>query len=117
MKIHRIGIGEIAILTIVFSGVFSELIVMTVDSTVVLDFEETREYETGRKSYFFSGVGNVTTWGARDCNCIGDFLNKQNIASTTHSVEELADLVEQYLIKEYRPHKLNLDDVGYHVAG
>lgn len=104
-------------MTIVFSGVLPKLIVMTVDSAVVLGFEGSREYETGRKSYFVPGVGNVTTWGARDCNRIGDFLDKQKISSGTHSVEELADLVEQYLIKEYRPHELNLDDVGYHVAG
>ena len=104
-------------MTIVFSGILPDLIVMTVDSAVALNFEDSREYETGRKSYFFSGVGNVTTWGARDCNRIGDFLYKQNIAFNTHSVEELANPVEQYLVKEYRPHELNLDDVGYHVAG
>jgi len=104
-------------MTVVFSGVSSDLIVMTVDSAVTLDSEESREYVTGRKSYLISGVGNVTTWGARDCNRIGEFLDKQNIASSTHSVEELADLVEQYLVREYRPHELNLDDVGYHVAG
>jgi len=104
-------------MTIVFSGALPNLIVMTVDSAVVLDYKDSREYETGRKSYVVSGVGNVTTWGARDCNRIGEFLDKQNISSKTHSVEELADLVEQYLKKEYRPHELELDDVGYHVAG
>lgn len=104
-------------MTIVFSGVLPDLIVMTVDSAIALDFEDSREYKTGRKSYFVSGVGNVTTWGARDCNRIGDFLDKQKISSGTYSVEELAGLVEQYLIKEYRPHELNVDDVGYHVAG
>ena len=111
------GIKESAPMTIVFSGVLPDLIVMTVDSAVALDFEDSREYETGRKSYFVPGVGNVTTWGARNCNLIGDFLDKKKISSGTHSVDELADLVEQYLIKEYRPHELNLDDVGYHVAG
>jgi len=104
-------------MTIVFSGVLPNLIVMTVDSAVVLDYKDSREYKTGRKSYVVSGVGNVTTWGARDCNRIGEFLDKQKIPSKTHPVEELADLVEQYLKKEYRPHELELDDVGYHVAG
>jgi hypothetical protein len=104
-------------MTVVFSGVLADMIVMTVDSAVVLDFENSREYETGRKSYMFSGVGNVTTWGARDCNRIGEFLDKQKISSGSHSVDELTDLVWQYLTEEYRPDELNLDDVGYHVAG
>jgi hypothetical protein len=90
---------------------------MTVDSAVVLDFKNSREYETGQKAYYFAGVGNVTTWGARDCNNIGGFLDKQEISPATHSIEELADLVEQYLTREYRPSELGLDDVGYHVAG
>jgi hypothetical protein len=111
------GISESALMTIAFSGVLPDLIVMTVDSAVTLDFEKSREYVTGRKAYFVAGVGNVTTWGTRDCNSIGEFLDKQKISSATHSVEELADLVNQYLIKEYRPRELGLDDVGYHVAG
>jgi hypothetical protein len=115
--LYRIVVMENAKMTIVFSGVFDKLIVMTVDSAVTLDFNGTREYETGRKSYFYSGVGNVTTWGARDQNFIGKFLDSQNINSSTHSVEELTNLVEQYLKKEYRPHELALGDVGYHIAG
>jgi hypothetical protein len=105
-------------MTIVFTAVLpTDVIVMTVDSAVMLYFGNHREYEKGRKAYCFPGVGCVTTWGARDHNCIGEFLDRQEISHETHSVTDLADRVEQYLKKEYRPHELNLDDVGYHVAG
>lgn len=50
-------------MTIVFSAVVPHFVVMTVDSAVTLEFEDSREYTTGRKSYFFWGVGCVTTWG------------------------------------------------------
>jgi hypothetical protein len=90
---------------------------MAVDSAVTLDFGDTREYTTGRKSYFYSGVGCVTTWGTRDGNRIGTFLEEQHISPENHSVENLADLVYEYLTKEYRPDELDYDDVGYHIAG
>ena len=104
-------------MTIAFSGASPSLIVMTVDSAVVNDFADHREYEKGRKAYCFQGVGCVTTWGERVGNCIGLFLDGKNISSKTHSVEELADLVDQYLRNEYRPHDGDPSDVGYHVAG
>lgn len=104
-------------MTIVFSAVSPDLIVMTVDSAVALDFKDHREYETGQKSYFFRGVGCVTTWGARDHNRIGDFLDRQEVPPNSYTVHDLADLVLQYLKEEYRPHELNLVDVGYHIAG
>ena len=44
-------------------------------------------------------------------------MYKQKVDPTNHSVNELADLVNQYLRQEYRPDELNLDDMGYHVAG
>jgi len=107
-------------MTVVFSGVLPHLhlIVMTVDSAVARDFKDSpREYTTGQKCYPVPGVGYVTTWGARDHNRIGEFLEKQEVSPDSHSVNDLADLVNQYLTEKYRPHKLNLDDVGYHVAG
>lgn len=106
-------------MTIVFTGLLADhLIVMTVDSAVTLDFEDSpREYDKGRKAYCFPGVGCVTTWGARDHNRVGEFLDRQEISAHSHSVNDLADLVWQYLTEHYRPRELNLDDVGYHVAG
>jgi len=105
-------------MTVAFTAVSSKLIVMTVDSAITRDFESGyREYDTGRKSYSFPGVGCVTTWGALDMNKIGEFLDKQKISAISHSVNELASLVHYYLVHEYRPHELGLDDVGYHVAG
>ena len=105
-------------MTIVFSCVSDKLIAMTVDSAVVKDFDSgNREYTTGRKAFLFDGVGCVATWGARDANLIGDYLQKQNISSASHSVIDLADLVETYLTKVYNPEQMGLDDVGYHVAG
>lgn len=90
---------------------------MTVDSAVTLHFPDKREYSTGRKAYLYPEVGCVATWGARDGNQIGRFLEQHKINSGSHSVEELRSLVYQYLTDEYRPHDCNLDDVGYHIAG
>ncbi len=90
---------------------------MTVDSAVTKEFGNSREYELGRKSYFFDRVGCVTTWGVRDANKIGSYLDKLGISPERHSVVELADFVFTYLTEEYKPHELNFDDVGYHVAG
>jgi len=67
-------------MTVVFSGVLPRiLIVMTVDSAVTKQFETHREYDTGRKAYWFSGVGCVTTWGARDTR-LGLFLDSTTLS-------------------------------------
>jgi hypothetical protein len=105
-------------MTMVFTSASSNVIVMTVDSAVTLDFEDShREYDTGRKLYAYPGVGCVGTWGARDGNQIGLFLCEQAISPSKHSVGDLADLVYQYLTEEYQPSDYNLSEVGYHVAG
>jgi hypothetical protein len=104
-------------MTIVFSAILPQLIVMAVDSAVTLDFGNSREYRLGRKSYFYPGVGCVTTWGVRDANRIGDYLERLQISPGRHTVEDLADFVYQYLLQDYRPDQLGFDDVGYHVAG
>jgi hypothetical protein len=105
-------------MTIVFSCVSHKLIAMTVDSTVILDFDDGhREYSTGRKAYLLDGVGCIATWGVRDGNRLGDYLQKQNISAATHSVTDLADLVYSYLTTEYRPKDRGFDDVGYHISG
>ena len=105
-------------MTIVFSAVSHDLIVMSVDSAVTLDFEDSRrEYDTGRKSFLYPGVGCVATWGARDGNQIGIFLDKQGLSPENHSVVDLANLVFEYLTEEYQPRECGLDDVGFHVAG
>lgn len=44
-------------------------------------------------------------------------MDRQKIAPDSHSIYDLATLVYRYLTEEYRPHELNLGDVGYHVAG
>ena len=92
---------------------------MSVDSVITNEFNNgaTVEYEEGKKAYFFKGIGCVATWGERVGNQIGRFLNEQNLAPESHSVEDLARLVNQYLIEDYRPHEDGLVDVGYHVAG
>lgn len=105
-------------MTVVFTSVLPQtLISMTVDSAVKREFRVHREYDTGRKAYWFAGVGCVATWGSRDNNHIGRFLEGQNISATSHSIRDLINLVEMYLTQEYRPRELQLDDVGYHVAG
>jgi hypothetical protein len=105
-------------MTVIFTAATDQLIVMTADSAVTLEFQDgRREYETGRKVYQYAGVGCVATWGARNHNRIGQFLEHQNITSSSHSVDDLAELVYQFLTTIYRPDELMLDDVGYHVAG
>jgi len=104
-------------MTIVLSIASPMIIVMTADSAITLDFENSREYSTGRKAYFISGVGCITTWGSRDHNNIGPYLAIKNISRDTHNIYDLADIVYEYLTSEYKPDQLGLDDVGYHVAG
>jgi hypothetical protein len=79
-------------MTIVLSAASPSLIVVSVDSAVTRDFRDGREYSTGRKAYLFPGVGCVATWGARDGNQIGRFLENK-ITSREHAVEELRSLV------------------------
>src|SRR5215203_5890685 len=84
-----------------FFALSDRLIVMTADSAVTLDFEDHREYDTGTKAYPFNGIGCVTAWGERTGNRIGEFLKlRQKISSVTHSIDDLANLVNQYLTKE-----------------
>jgi len=104
-------------MTIVFSAASPYLIAMTSDSAVTLDFGDSREYSTGRKSYSFPGIGCISTWGARDGNRIGEFLNKVGILANKHSVIDLANYVYDYLTQEYKPDQIGLGDLGYHVAG
>jgi len=103
--------------TIIFSAAMEQLIVMTVDSAITNEFGDWREYDSGKKWYKYDGVGCVATWGARDGNRIGQFLEGQSISFDTHSIDDLICLVNRYLREEYRPHENNLGDVGYHVAG
>lgn len=107
-------------MTVVFSAVSPlHLILMTVDSAVTLEFTEQdrREYHESVKVYRFGGVGCVGLWGAMDGNRVGEFLREQNISSQSHSVVDLANLVNEYLKQEYRPHERGVGEVGYHVAG
>lgn len=104
-------------MTIVFSVIMQQLIVMSADSAVTLDFGDKREYREGRKSFFYPGIGCVTTWGARDGNHIGNYLENLHLSPEQHTVENLALFVYEYLSLVYCPSQTGLDDVGYHVAG
>ncbi len=104
-------------MTIIFSGASIRLIAMTVDSVVTDDFGDFQEYHEGQKAYSFPGVGCVATWGERTGNKIGRFLSEQKISPSTHTVNDLAELVFEYLTTDYQPHKDNLGNVGYHIAG
>ena len=104
-------------MTIVFSITTKDFILMSADSAITVSYENAREYETGEKSYFFDGVGCVTTWGSKDHNKIGSYLSQVNISPGTHDISDLSKLVSRYLIEEFCPRELNLDDVGYHVGG
>jgi len=105
-------------MTMIFSGATSCLIVMSVDSVERKDYGDGPAYDNDvRKSYIYEGVGCVTTWGARDGNRIGFFLEEQLISPQNHSVVELARLVEHYLKNEFKPQEIGLHDVGYHIGG
>jgi hypothetical protein len=120
VRIYAENIGEKNfIMTIVFSIAFQDLIIMTADSCVTEYSENsvTTNFTIGRKAYNYPGVGCVTTWGARDQNLIGRYLETKRISPDNHSVEDLANIVNEYLTKEFRPDELNTDMVGYHVSG
>ena len=89
-------------MTLIFSSISDKLVVMSTDSAITNQFEDHNEYVTGLKSHLFSGVGCVTTWGERVGNRIEDFLFKQNISPQRHSIKDLADLVNLYLIGHWR---------------
>jgi hypothetical protein len=92
---------------------------MGVDSAVTLQFtnRREREYQEAPKVYRFLGVGCVGLWGAMDGNRVGEFLHSQDICPRTHSIVDLANLVDRYVREQYRPDERTVGDVGYHVAG
>lgn len=104
-------------MTVVLSIAGPDFIIMAADSAVTLDFGDSREYNLGRKSYFYPGIGCVTTWGTRDGNQIGRFLNAALDSLDRPNVDDLANLTFEYLTEEYKPGEVGLDDVGYHIAG
>jgi hypothetical protein len=91
--------------------------VLSADSAVTVNYTDGHRYEAGLKAYMYPGVGCVATWGSRTRNHIGFFLRNQNISPATHSIDDLADLVNRYLKHEYRPDDPDEGDVGYHVTG
>jgi hypothetical protein len=93
-------------------------IVMAADSAVVHDFDHgVREYDTGRKLWHVPTVGFVATWGARDSNGISRHLTDQWSDVAGRTIGDLARSVHSYLVGDYRPDELGLQDVGYHIAG
>jgi Uma2 family endonuclease len=107
-------------MTIVLSGIFSSeppIISMTVDSAEKQIFSDETKYREGKKLFEFEGIGCVSTWGARDGNRVADFLRQQELSPDNHTIIDLAQLVEKYLVYDYKPKENNKDEVGYHVAG
>jgi hypothetical protein len=104
-------------MTVVFTAVSQKVVLMAVDSAVQLDFGTSREYDTGRKLWWFPGVGGVSTWGARDANHIGRFLEREWSVPGSRDVEALARDVHGFLVGEFAPDLDQRPDVGFHVAG
>lgn len=104
-------------MTIVLSIATGSIITLTVDSAMMKDFSDHREYETTRKAWKFDGVGCVATWGALTGNKIGAFLKSQRIHPSTHSIDDVATLVDNYLRNQYKPHEISPEDVGYRIVG
>jgi len=104
-------------MTVVLTIMTPSLIVMTADSAVTLEFQSHREYERGRKSYFYDGIGCITVWGALGHNRVGQFVETRGLSRASHSVQDLGLVVDEYLHCEVRPHLTGVGEVGYHVAG
>ncbi len=105
-------------MTMVFSIAFPDFIVMANDCAVVKDFADgSAEYDTGRKFFACDGVGCVTMWGARDGNNLIAHLTSLGLTGDKHSVEDLAFLVNRYLVEDYAPHRYSLADTGFHIGG
>ena len=105
-------------MTMIFSAATYGFIVMTVDSAVTNEFENSREYDTGKKFYIYDGIGCVTTWGERVGNKIGTFLRGRKVScliSTRYRTDVTLSL--SILKKNIRLTRPNSDDIGYHVAG
>lgn len=104
-------------MTLALSSASQWLIVMTVDSAITREFGDRREYDIQPKSFPFDGIGVVATWGELAGNTIYTHLMRAGVKPGTHTVEDLAELVNEYLRNVYRPDEIGLSDVGYHVAG
>lgn len=108
-------------MTMLFTSISAQadMIAMTVDSAVSLESSTSdfHEFRVGSKSCYFEDVGCVATWGARNHNEFKKFLDQQSISKHRHSVNDLADMILKYLTDVYKPHELNIGDVGYHVSG
>jgi hypothetical protein len=103
-------------MTIVFTAAQPFGIVTACDSAVREDAGEDTTYSTGRKHYAIEGSGVVTTWGSRDGNNIGRFLDSLPDDSKS-GVDVLAASVRRFLEFEFNPRQRGAPDVGYHVSG
>lgn len=104
-------------MTILYSFASKERIIMAADSAKVREYTSgEREYHVCTKSYQYKKIGCLCTWGVRDHNEINDFVYPK-LNSEINNVDELADVVDDYLRNHYKAKENNLDDVGYHVAG
>jgi len=104
-------------MTIVFASISQSSIAISVDSAVARYFDNRTEYTTGKKAVAFKGLGCVATWGDRTGNRIFQFLDQLDPEKRVLSVEELANIVREYLQNEYRPHENERGDVGFYVTG
>ncbi len=104
-------------MTVALSIATTQIISITVDSALMREFEDHTEYDLTQKAWAFPGVGCVATWGTLTGNKIARFLEGQGVSGSECSVDELALLVDTFLKEEYQPHKEQLEDVGYHIAG
>lgn len=105
-------------MTVVFSAASADWVVVAADSAVTRDFDDSsREYDVDRKMWPLAGLGVVATWGARNANLIGRFLDAHWSDPRERTVKDLATAVHRYLTEEYRPADLGQPDIGYHIAG
>ena len=59
----------------------------------------------------------LTMWRARDGNNLVTHLTSLGLAGNTHTVEDLAFLVNRYLLDDYAPHRHSFADTGFHIGG
>lgn len=78
------------------------------------------EYETApdRKFRVIDDVCIITMWGQLSGHfSLLKHVSKLNITSSTHTVDDVADIAFKYLVEIYRPHELFQDEDGGHPVG
>lgn len=98
-------------MTVIFSAVSEQGVVVSADSAVSNDFGAFTEYATDRKLWHVPSCGFVAAWGARVGMNLGQLLATEWAEANGRSVSDLARFVHEYLVSEYRPDETRCQDL------